>query len=369
MTTTAMVLVAPGRLELREVAVPSLEEGAVLLRVLLTEVCGTDVHLLHGRLPEAPYPLIPGHFAVGKVEALRGSPTYTDGCPVRVGDLATFLDVYGTCGRCWYCEVAHATTRCPNRKVYGITFGAELAPLGAWSEVIYLKPGTRLLRLDGISPARYIGGGCGLATALHAVDRARVRLGDSVVVQGSGPVGLNAALLASLSGATMVVLVGAPAMRLEAGRKMGVDATINVETTTSDERVSMVKELTDGRGADVVIEATGVPAAIPEGMAMARDAGTYVVAGQYTDAGDVAFNPHVLLNKKHLDVRATWGIDLGHLHRALRIVRRHGDTYRWEELISRTYPLSEARAALEDVAAGRLVKAAIQPNPAAYPPP
>jgi len=361
MRTTAAVIVEPERVELTEIEVPPLEDGAVLLEVVLTEVCGTDVHLLHGRLPGAPYPLIPGHFAVGRVADLRGQPTYADGGPVRIGDAVTFLDVYGTCGQCWFCQVAHATTRCPSRRVYGITIGAADGPCGAWSQLMYLKPGTKIVPLKDIPPEQFIGGGCGLATALHAAERADIRIGDTVVVQGSGPVGLNAVAMARLKGATEVILIGGPECRLNAGKRLGADHILDITQTGPDERLAAVLDLTEGRGADVVIEATGSPGALAEGLQMTRDAGTYVVAGQYTDAGDVTINPHSMLNRKHITVKAVWGIDFGHLYRSLRVLRRYGGSMRWEDLLTRTYTLEQAATALSDVESGSVIKAAMKP--------
>lgn len=359
--TRAAVIVRPGRVELTEIEVPPLEDGAVLLDVMLTEVCGTDVHLLHGRLPGAPYPLIPGHFAVGRVADLRGEPTYADGGLVRTGDVVTFLDVYGTCGQCWFCQVAHATTRCPSRRVYGITLGTADGPCGAWSKLMYLKPGTKIVPLEDIPPERFIGGGCGLATALHAAERADIRIGDTVLVQGSGPVGLNAVVMARLKGATEVILIGAPESRLDAGKRLGADHTLDILRTTPEERLTAVRDITEGRGADVVIEATGSPSALAEGLQMTRDAGTYVVAGQYTDAGDITVNPHSMLNRKHITVKAVWGIDFGHLYRALRVLRRYGGTTRWEDLLTQTYTLEQAAEALRNVEMGSVVKAAMKP--------
>ena len=362
----AAVMVAPGApIELRELPEPRIEPGAVLLETILSEVCGTDVHLRHGRLAGVPYPIVPGHVSVGRVVETGGEVTDVEGRAIRPGDAITFLDVHETCHACWYCLVAKQSTRCPKRRVYGITYSAAEGPLGGWAERIWLKPGVHVVPLaEGVTPERWMGAGCGLPTALHAVDRAHIRLGDRVAVQGSGPVGLSTAILARLAGAVSVIVLGDPAGRLAAARAFGADATIAVGGTTADERIERVREMTGGRGADVTIEATGVPDAVREGMRMTRDGGRLVVVGQYTNAGDATYNPHEDINRRHLDVRGTWGFDYSHVHRAMEIVARHGDLIRWERAITRAYGLGEMDRALDDVEAGRVVKAVVRPGAA-----
>ena len=164
-----------------------MEPGAALLRTLYSEVCGTDVHLQQGKLSGVPYPLIPGHVSVGHLEEIRGVVTDINGEPFREGDLVTFLDVHETCGRCYECLVTKQTTRCPKRKVYGITYGVTDGPLGGWADHIWMKPGVKLLRFPaGVDPATFIAGGCGLVTSVHAVERGEVRLGHSVAVLNFG---------------------------------------------------------------------------------------------------------------------------------------------------------------------------------------
>ncbi|MDH2425655.1 zinc-binding dehydrogenase [Sphaerisporangium sp. TRM90804] len=367
---SAVVMTGPGApLELRAFERPEVEPGAVLLRTLGSEVCGTDAHLWKGQLAGVPYPIIPGHVSVGRVAALGPADATGDvardvsGTPLEIGQIVTFLDVYGTCGRCWYCTVGHATTRCPSRRVYGITLSADEGLLGGWSEYVYLKPGVHVIPLpDGLDWRAFLAGGCGMPTALHAVTLGEIAFGDTVVVQGAGPVGLCAAVLAQLRGAGSVIVVGGPEARLDAAARFGADAVVDIATTTPEERLAAVRDATGGRGADVTIEATGAPEAVPEGMRLTRDAGRYVVVGQYTDAGAATFNPHLDLNQKHLDVRGCWGSDVGHVYRSVRVMSRYAKQFPWTDLITGEYPLAEAQAALEDVAAQRVVKALIVPG-------
>jgi len=360
----AAVMTAPNEpIVVQEFPMPTLEEGAILLRTIYSEVCGTDVHLHHGRLSGVPYPVIPGHVNVGEIADLKGTPVDVDGRPLRRGQVVTFLDVHETCGHCWFCTVAKASTRCPHRKVYGITYSASEGLLGGWAEMIYLKPGVKVLPLPEEVPAeRFIGAGCGLPTSVHAIERAEIMLGDTVVVQGSGPVGLTCTILAQLTGATDVIVIGGPEQRLAEAERVGATLTLDIATTSEEERRAAILERTGGRGADVTIEASGNPAAVREGFGLTRDAGRYVIVGQYTDAGDIRLNPHRDINRKHLEVRGSWGSDFSHFWRGLRVVARYGERFQWERFVTRRYGLEEANAALDDVEHYRTVKALIDPQ-------
>jgi L-iditol 2-dehydrogenase len=121
-----------------------------------------------------------------------------------------------------------------------------------------------------------------------------------------------------------------------------------------------VLEQTAGRGADVTIEATGAPEAVVQAMRFTRDAGTVVVVGQYTDHGLTSFNPHLDLNKKHLDVRGCWGSEFSHFYRATQLVKHRPEA--WTQMTLISYRLDQANEALADVSEGRVLKALIRPQ-------
>ena len=348
--------------EVREVPEPELEMNSALLEVELSEVCGTDVHLHQGRLAGVPYPLIPGHVSVGRLGKIRGRMLDVAGQKFAEGDRVTFLDVHRTCNACWHCLVAKATTRCPHRKVYGITYGLADGLTGGWAQKLYLKPETRCIRLGETDFEKFMAGGCALPTALHAVERAEVELGDTVLVLGSGPVGLSTIIFALMRGALRVLCIGAPEHRLEAARKLGAAAVLNVETSDEEARVRWVLEHTEGRGADVTIEATGAPVAVAQAMRYTRDAGRVCIVGQYTDHGEVSFNPHLQLNRKHLTLRGCWGSDFSHFYRGVQIMADPARSAAWSLLKLDRYKLGQANEALADVAAGKVTKALIAPN-------
>jgi len=359
----AVIMPGPDQpVRLTEIASPSLEPGGAILRTLYSEVCGTDVHLHHGRLSGVPYPIIPGHVSVGTIAEHHGPFSDVEGRPLKVGDVVTFLDVHETCHRCWYCLVAKETTRCPSRRVYGITYSANEGLLGGWAEAIWMKPGVKLIKLpEGLDPRTFIGGGCGLVTALHATDLARLRLGESVAVLGAGPVGQSAIAFAALSGAGEVIAIGDPPDRLAFAERMGATLTLGLGMP-AEARAEAVRARTGGRGVDVVIEVSGDPRAVPQALDLVRDGGRVIVAGQYTDHGDVPLNPHRQINRKHVEIKGCWGSDYSHFHRAVALAAQHQDRVPWRELAGRTYSLEEAGEALAAVERREVLKAVIKPN-------
>ncbi len=349
-------------LQIREFARPDLPPGGALLRTTRSEVCGTDVHLWHGRLSGVPYPIIPGHVSAGVLDAIRGPLVGLDGSLLREGDRAVFFDVHRTCGRCRPCVVHRTPTRCVSRRVYGITDSADDGLFGGWSQAIYLEPGVGIARLpDSVTFDEYIGGGCGLLTAVHIIERATLRPADSVLVQGTGAVGLSTIALARLSGASTIIAVGAPADRLELARRMGADRVFDLAATTPGQRLEEVRRLTHGDGVDVVVEAAGSANAFEEGPYLARDGGRYIVAGHYTDAGPSSVNVHHAINRKHLDVRGCWGSESGHFLRAITILERYTTQVPWSAIGAQTYPLDRLDTALADAEAMRITKALVDP--------
>jgi threonine dehydrogenase-like Zn-dependent dehydrogenase len=347
-------------LNLETVQVPQPGPGAVVARVDLAGVCGTDVHLHHGHLP-IPLPVVLGHEGVGRVWRLgEGVATDFSGNPLRIGDAIAWSSNI-PCGQCYWCVVAGERTLCETRKVYGVNQRFDEFPRlsGGWAEAIYLQPGSAIFRLPhNLSPQEMIALGCAGPTAVHGViEVAGITTGDTVVVQGSGPVGIASAMYAHVAGASRVILVGGPAGRLDLAREIGVgDVQIDVfEFPDAGERVRLVLDATPGRrGADVVLECAGVPEAVAEGWEMARRGGTYLALGQYTDRGAVPLNPH-LVTRKQLRIVGSWGFAekhyLGHIEALPRLAAR----FDLPRLLT-PYNLQDADDALRDMASGRVMK-------------
>lgn len=362
-TVLAAVMPAPmAPIEIREFSEPDLPAGGAMMRTAMSEVCGTDVHLWHGRLSGVPYPIIPGHVTTGTLDRIRGALKDVEGRPLSEGDRVAFFDVHRTCGRCLACTAHRTPTRCPSRRVYGITDSATEGLFGGWAQKVYLEPGVIVAKLpEGVSFQSYIGGGCGLLTAVHIIERSKINLGDHVVVQGAGAVGMSAAALARKAGAAKVIVIGAPQSRLDLCRQMGADEVIDIDRMPPAARLATVMDLTGGIGADVVIEAAGSPRAFEEGLLLARNGGAYVIAGHYTNTGDSTINAHEHINRKHLDIRGCWGSEVGHFLRALRALERYHREIPWHLIGAETYGLGQINEALAIAESMAIPKALVDP--------
>jgi L-iditol 2-dehydrogenase len=346
--------------EIEEIAIPPLVEGAVLGRMVMAGVCGTDVHILHGKVP-IKTPAILGHENVCRVVEIGGSKPLLDitGKQVRVGDLITWLPK--SCMQCYNCTILQDQSKCERRIGYGGWAPAWQHPylVGGFAEYVWLLPGSDLVVVNDVAPEAVVLGDA-LRVMVHALDNlGGIGYGDTVVVQGSGAVGVMGILLAMDAGAGKVIVVGGPTARLELVHALGADAVIDIFTMRAPERVARVLELTGGRGADVVLEATGVPAAVAEGLEMVRINGRYCIAGHYGDAGTVPLNPH-LINRKQVTITGAWSADNTHFLRGLTLLRKLSrETL--DKLVQPRYPLEQINEALIATEKQDTVKVVITP--------
>ena len=324
--------------------------GQVLLRTKIAGVCGTDAHRLDGDLPDPAGPVTFGHEGVGVIEAL-GDGVTTDyaGIVVRPGDA-----VYWT----------PSSERPGVAPAMGWPPPAHLASPAAYQDYATLPRSNVFYRIpDDTDPEAVIAFGCAMPTALGGMVRlGGVQPGQTVVVQGCGPVGLASTLLAGLSAARQVIVIGAPDSRLQAARVLGAATTIPLESTTVEERRQMVLDLTDGHGAEVVIEAAGRMPAFDEGMNLLADSGRYLVLGLYSGHGTVAFDP-IRLNNRSLAVIGSMGpTKLSDLLTTVHLAQRHGTRLSFANLITHRFPLSRTEDAIATARAGEAIKAIVLPD-------
>ncbi|MGB9699284.1 MAG: zinc-binding dehydrogenase [Thermodesulfobacteriota bacterium] len=341
------------------------EPGAAIARVLLAGVCGSDVHLQHGHYP-IPLPNILGHETVGVIEKIGGMEIKDlYGNPLQEGDLVLIMSSI-PCGQCYFCRVLAQRNLCEKRFVYGVSRSSNDPPhfCGGYGEFLYLFPGTGLIKIPShLTPEEAISLGCAGPTAVNGVlYQTKITAGDVVVIQGAGPVGIAAALIARISGAKKILLLGGPASRIDfIERRKLADWSLNIfEVTAPEERVKMVIEQTEGkRGADVVLECAGFPEAVQEGWKMVRRDGKYLVLGHYTDRGPIMLNPSII-TQKQMKIFGSWAFVEPHYLRYVELLPLFKRFFPLEEMIT-FFSLAETNQALRAVENGEVIKAVIRP--------
>jgi len=275
-TALAMVQTAPRTLEPRELPLPEIGPDDGLLRVEACGICGSDVEQYEGVL-RVPLPLVPGHEPLGVIEAVGERAAARWG--VAVGDRVA-VETMLPCGACPACK-SGAYTLCERRRVYSYVPLAEPPGLwGAYAEYLYLAPNAILHRVDPTLPASLAVLFNPLGAGFRwAVDLPGTRPGDTVVILGPGQRGLASVVACREAKAGTVIVTGlaADAHKLALARELGADHVIDVENEDAKRRI---RELTDGRGADVVVEVTAYATEpVAASLDYVKPGGTVVLAG------------------------------------------------------------------------------------------
>ena len=336
-------------LKIEEVPIPkSVETGSALVKIEACSICGTDVHLWQGSLAlTVNLPVIIGHEMMGSILKLGdGSDRDSVGKPLRVGDRVIYT--HTACGCCYFCTTARKPTLCTSRRAYMFE-NMEQEPylLGGFSEYGYILPEAGRLKVpDNVSNELASLSSCALRSVMNALSQlGAVDPTETVVIQGAGPLGLLATANAKVRGARKIIVIGAPQARLDLAREFGADICISVENTTAEERLELVKSHTSGRGADIVLEFTGVPAAFVEGLHLARRGARYLIVGQLGE-GKTEFQPSLIV-KKNITVIGSFSGDARSYSLALEFISRHVNDFPFEKMITGRYSLDEVNVALE----------------------
>ncbi len=354
----ATVLVEPNRLETWEVPVPDPEQGGVVVRVVLGGVCGSDVHIASGEAGIMPFPIILGHEGIGRIEKLsQGSHTDYAGEPVKEGDLIYWSPI-ALCHRCYSCTVLEQTP-CENSQFFE---HAKKPNWGSYADFACLPNGMAFFRLpDTASPEALAALGCALPTGLRGFDQGGgIRFGESVVVQGAGPVGLAATLLASIAGANKIIVIDSVPSRLEAAKRLGATHVLSMTELDAEARRDSVYGLVGARGPDIVVEAAGALNAFPEGVNLVGNHGRYIVLGLWGVIGEVGISPRNLtLKNTHLH-----GVTFPkpkHYYQAVQLAAAMQDKFPLSDLVTHRFSISSAAEALAKTKEGSVIKAVIDP--------
>jgi threonine dehydrogenase-like Zn-dependent dehydrogenase len=353
-TMRAAVFGGKGKIAIREVPRPEAGIGQALVRVTLTTICGTDVHILKGEYP-VKEGLIIGHEPVGVIEALGPGVTgYQKGDRVIVGAITP-------CGQCGACLSGHAS-QCGQggggyQAIGGWRFGNTIN--GCQAEYVLVPDAqANLAKIpSGLSDEEVLLCPDIMSTGFSAAERGQVRLGDAVAVFAQGPIGLCATAGARLAGASLVIGVDSVPSRLELARRMGADVVINFK---EQDVVAEIKRLTGG-GADVTIEALGTQPTFEAALRSVRPGGTVSSLGVYSGHLQVPLDAFAAGLGDHAIVTSLCPGGKERMRRLMSIVAAKRFPFR--ELVTHPFRLADIEAAYDLFSHQRdgVLKVAIRP--------
>jgi threonine dehydrogenase-like Zn-dependent dehydrogenase len=374
----AAVMTAPGVVEVATFPRPDDEAGAVLMQVLYSGICGTDKHTFRGETIQyagtpherrLEYPLICGHENVGVVVETGGEVLATDGKPLRPGDrIVPGANV--PCGECWFCREGFPYYACERLEDYGNSLNAKRAPhlFGGWSELMYLLPRTPLFRVPEALPSE-VAVLTEVMAVTHGLDNAaalppplRFRPGDSVAVIGIGPLGLCHAIKAKFLECGEVIAIDLLPSRLRNAEAFGVSHTIDASMLDHDARVEAVRAATGGRGADVVVDCSGIADTFTEALAMVRWGGTVIEAGAFVDLGPVPVNPNRDICTRNICILGIGGEIADGYVPVMNAMAAHLSDLPLDRVVTHRLPLEQAEEAIRLSESDQAMKVVFAPN-------
>jgi 2-desacetyl-2-hydroxyethyl bacteriochlorophyllide A dehydrogenase len=330
-----------GRHDLRveDRAIPSLGPAEVLIKVGYTGICGSDIHLFEGmQMPSSllnPGPRIIGHEVVGTVAEVGADVT-----TCRPGDRVSCIP-WEACGICHYCRRG-IVNHCTNKRRIS----------GAFAEFATAPQGT-IFKIPDAMPMQHAALAEPLSCCVWAIDLAGLRSGETAVVIGAGTMGLLLQLLAQSSGAAQTVVSEPNPTRRALAARFGATTTVNPREQNLGD---IVREMTDGLGADVAFEAVGHPATVQDALGVVRNAGTVVIVGVADPKVTLPFSPYDVYLRE-LTVRACFTRRLS-FDRALNWLHQE----RFGQLITHVFPLANMAEAMEIARTGGGGKVLVAPN-------
>lgn len=294
---TAVVVHGPEDYRLTTKPVPTPEAGDLLIKVESVGVCASDLKCYHGaakfwgdenRAPYVTAPVTPGHEIVGSI--VQGDDEALAKHGIAVGDRIVVEQIV-PCGECRYCQNG-AYWMCGPHDMFGFRNHD-----GGMAEFMVIPPQGRVHKVSKDLAPQHAAFAEPLSCALHAVERANITFNDVVVIAGAGPIGLSAIAGARQKNPLKVIALDMVDSKLELAKACGADLTINI---ANEDAGQIIRDLTDGYGADVYIEATGHPSAVRQGVNLLRKLGTFVEYSVFKD--DVTVDWSIISDDKELDV-------------------------------------------------------------------
>jgi threonine dehydrogenase-like Zn-dependent dehydrogenase len=373
----AATLVKPGHYEILEYPRPEPAPGCVLVKMEMSGICGTDKHTFQGFTAQyggrkLEFPIIQGHENVGTVAAIGGDGKYTDfeGVPLRVGDRVV-VGANVCCGECYYCRHDFPYYCCENTTDYGNNLSAKNPPhlFGGWSQYMYIVPGSFLVKVPDELPSEVavlteifaVSVGLDRAKQISAFPNESFGFDDTVVVLGVGPLGMCFLMKARMLGAGTIIAVDLSDYRLNFAKRLGADHAVNAGKQSKAERLQIIKDLSNGRGADMVIECAGVPQAFVEALDMLRVGGLLVEAGNFSDLGEVSVSPHRHICAKNARIIGVGGEEPAAYGPSMRQMARYMKNYPLREFVTHRFGLRDVDVAMQKSVEPDSMKVVLEP--------
>ena len=346
---------------MREYPMRPPEAGEVLVKVSMSTICRSDIHTWEGKRHN-PCPSILGHEIIGVIDAI-GSGVDRDlrGENLREGDRITWTE-FIFCGECYYCRVLDMPHKCTRLRKYGHD-QADLPPhlTGGFAEYCYVLPGTGIVRLpESLSDEEATPINCGVATMVAMTEAGGIGIGDAVVIQGLGLLGLYGCAIAKARGARLVIGLDSVAQRLALARRFGADESIDVTAMDDHALVEFVRDLCPPDGVDVAIEVCGVSSVVPIGIRMLRTGGRYVIGGLANPGSDFTIDGNEIL-RIWITLKGVHNYHPRHLVQALDFVMTNRDRFPFADIVDSKFSLEELDEAFAKAAERSVLRAAIVP--------
>ena len=348
-TMRALVFHGANQITLETVPIPRARAGEAVIRVTLTTICGTDLHIVKGEYPVKPG-LIIGHEAVGVIHELGDGVT-----GYEIGDRA-LVGAITPCGQCDFC-LSGDWSQCGGA-IGGWRFGNTIN--GAQAEYLRVPYAqANLAKIpDGLTDEQVVLLADIASTGISAAESADLQIADSVAVFAQGPIGLCATAGAKLKGASLIITVDSDPVRMQMSKRMGADVVLDF---TKQNVVEQIKRLTDGKGVDVAIEALGTQSTFENALRVLRPGGTLSSLGVYSGKLAVPLEAFAAGLGDHKIITTLCPGGKERMRRLMELVR-HG-RLDLTQLLTHTFPLERIREAYQVFAErqGGVIKVAIKP--------
>jgi len=347
---------------IKEFDVPKPEKGQVIMEVIKSNICGSDVHMWEGKHIFKNHVL--GHEMVGKILEL-GEGVVTDyaGQEVKIGDRICPV-YYLTCLKCKACLEGNF-----NVCTHGSDFQGQSADkyphfTGSFATHYVIQPNQFFYKVPHNIPDNVVAGAnCGISQMLYVLENADIKPNDYVAVQGMGGLGLFTAAICDTMGAN-VIAIDEVDDRLNEAIAFGAKYVIDMKKfDTREKRHEEIGKITDGKGPDVVVDVAGVPAALDEAIRLVKIGGTILEIGNVSI--DESMNTSIvpgLIVRKCITIKGTLRYPPMYLYKTLKYLEKYHDKYPYNSLTDKCYSLDETQIALQKAANREVKRAIIEPN-------